>query len=119
MKNIILLSLETCLFVIMVYCAVVNYQSKTIANFAVSLNGEQVVISVFLVIVLFYIVGLLSGLVYSKVLTGTYKNQLAQYAKRNEKLALKSETDSDDKEVLKRKIASLEIALDNALNNKS
>ena len=48
-----------------------------------------------------------------------YREQLEFFARRSEKLAQQNEIDTDDKEALQRKIATLEIALQNALKNKS
>ena len=47
-----------------------------------------------------------------------YKDQIEFYARKNEKLSQQNEIDTDDKEALQRKIATLEIALENALKNK-
>lgn len=121
MKNKVLLSiLETILFCGLLYFLIVNYVQKTTAGMAVTVNSTgYVVISTFMVIFVAYIVGVFSGFVYSLVLGQRYKDQIEFYARKNEKLSQQNEIDTDDKEALQRKIATLEIALDNALKNKN
>ena len=118
LKNILMISFETILFVIMLAAAIVNYKTNTTAQFAASFDGTYVIVSTFFVIIFAYLFGLFSGFVYSLVLGTRYKDQIEFYARKNEKLSQQSEIDTDDKEVLQRKIATLEIALDNALKNK-
>ena len=120
MKNkVILTIIETVLFCALLYFLVTNYEQKTTAGFSVSLDGTgTVVISTCVVIFVSYLVGVFSGFVYSVVLGQRYKDQIEFYARKNEKLAVQNEIDTDDKEALQRKIATLEIALNNALKNK-
>jgi hypothetical protein len=117
-KNIFLTLIETILFVIIIIYAFINYRTNTTAQFAVNFDGTLVILSTFFVIIGSYLFGLFSGFVYSLVLGQRYKDQIEFYARKNEKLSQQSEIDTDDKEVLQRKIATLEIALDNALKNK-
>ena len=119
MKNkIFLLILESILFFGFLYFLVTNSMSKATSGFSVSLDSTgYVVLSTFTVILIFYLIGLFSGFVYSMVLGQRYKDQIEFYARKNEKLAVQNEIDTDDKEALQRKIASLEIALENALKN--
>ena len=117
-KNILLVSFETILFAIIVLAAIVNFKANTTSQFAVSFDRTYTVVSTFFVIIAFYLFGLFSGFIYSIVLGTRYKDQIEFYARKNEKLSQQNEIDTDDKEVLQRKIATLEIALDNALKNK-
>lgn len=117
-KKIFLTVLESILFLIILAAALFNYKANTTANVAVALNGTVVVLSTFFVIIGAYIVGMFSGIVYSCVLGSRYKDQIEFYARKNEKLSQQNEIDTDDKEALQRKIATLEIALNNALKNK-
>ncbi|MBQ8886112.1 MAG: hypothetical protein IJY61_00230 [Candidatus Gastranaerophilales bacterium] len=120
MKNkIVLIVIETVFFCGLLYFLIVNYMQKTTAGVAVSAdNTGYVVASTFVVILIAYLVGVFSGFVYSLVLGQRYKDQIEFYARKNEKLAVQNEIDTDDKEALQRKIATLEIALNNALKNK-
>ena len=118
-SKIILIVIELIVFCCVLYFLTVNFLTKTTAGFNVSLDGNgYVVLSTFCVLILGYILGLFSGSLYSLVLGARYKDQLEFCARKNEKLAQQNEIDSDDREALQRKIASLEIALDNALKNK-
>ena len=121
MKNrIILMSVESIFFVVLLYFLIVNYSAKTASGFTVSFDASgYVVVSTFAVILFSYLIGTFSGFVYSLVLGRRYKDQIEFYARKNEKLAVQNEIDTDDKEALQRKIASLEIALENALKNQN
>lgn len=121
MKNkVVLMAVESILFCGLLYFLIANFMNKTTSGFTVTLdNSGYVVVSTFLVILLSYLVGGFSGFVYSIVLGQRYKDQIEFYARKNEKLAVQNEIDTDDKEALQRKIASLEIALQNALKNQN
>ena len=119
MKNKVFLTiLETVLFCGLLYFLIVNFMQKTTAGLTVSTDTSgYLVVSTFVVILISYLIGVFSGFVYSFVLGQRYKDQIEFYARKNEKLAVQNEIDTDDKEALQRKIASLEIALQNALKN--
>ncbi|MBQ4122772.1 hypothetical protein IJD44_03495 [bacterium] len=117
-KFFILASLETVCFVIMLYFLVSNFNAKTSSQFAASFTGDYVSISTTTVILIMWFLGVFSGFVYAITLSKRYRDQIEFYARKTEKLSQQNEIDSDDKEALQRKIASLEIALDNALKNK-
>ncbi len=117
-KNIFFTCLETILFLIILYVIVVNYKINTTSQLGIDFNGTIVILSTFFVILMSYLFGVFSGIVYSFVLGNRYKDQIEFYARKNEKLSQQNEIDTDDKEALQRKIATLEIALDNALKNK-
>lgn len=121
MKNkLVLMCLETVFFCLFLYFLVTNYVGQTTCGFTVSFDKTgYVVLSTFAVVLLSYLVGVFSGYVYSVVLRNRYKEQIEFYARKNEKLAVQNEIDSDDKEALQRKITTLEIALENALKNKN
>ena len=121
MKNkIILMTVESVLFCGLLYFLIVNFINKTTSGFTVTFdNSGYVVVSTFAVILISYLVGTFSGFVYSVALGRRYKDQIEFYARKNEKLAVQNEIDTDDKEALQRKIASLEIALENALKNQN
>ncbi len=119
MKNkIVLMIIESILFTIVLLALALNLKNNTTSQVGISFDGEYTVLSTFFVGLLFYIIGVFSGFVYSVVLGLRYKDQIEFYARKTEKLSQQNEIDSDDKEALQRKIASLEIALNNALKNK-
>lgn len=120
MKNkLILMSVESVCFCVLLYFLITNYLAKTTSGFSINFDSSgYVVLSTFAVILAAYAFGIFSGYVYSIVLGQRYKDQIEFYARKNEKLAVQNEIDTDDKEALQRKIASLEIALENALRNK-
>ena len=120
MKNKVFLTiLETVLFCGLLYFLIVNFMQKTTAGLTVSTDTSgYLVVSTFVVILISYLIGVFSGFVYSFVLGQRYKDQIEFYARKNEKLSQQNEIDTDDKEALQRKIATLEIALNNALKNK-
>lgn len=118
-KKLFLTILETILFCGLLYFIIVNYLQKTTAGITVSNDSSgYIVVSTFVVILLSYLIGVFTGFVYSVVLGQRYKDQIEFYARKNEKLSQQNEIDTDDKEALQRKIATLEIALNNALKNK-
>ncbi len=118
-SKIILSAVELIVFCCVLYFLIVNFLTKTTAGFNVTADGSgYIVLSTFFVLLLGYLLGLISGILYSFVLGARYKDQLEFYARKNEKLSQQNEIDSDEREALQRKIASLEIALDNALKNK-
>ena len=120
MKNRIILSIiESILFIVLIYCLIVNYNAHTTVQFSVSFDESHIILNTMFIILLFYFIGLFSGIIYSFVLGSRYKDQIEFYARKTEKLSQQNEIDSDDKEALERKIASLEIALNNALKNKN
>lgn len=119
MKSKVLMIIELIIFCGFLYIAIVNYMAKTTAGFnVVSGNSGYVVLSTFLVMIAAYILGLFSGILNTAAVSSKYKELLEFYARKNEKLAQQNEIDTDDREALQRKIASLEIALKNALDNK-
>ncbi len=118
-SRVILTVVEGILFVILIYLMLVNNNAHTTVQFSVSFDGSHIILNTMFIILLFYIIGLISGIIYSLVLGERYKTQIEFYARKTEKLSQQNEIDSDDKEALERKIASLEIALNNALKNKS
>lgn len=121
MKNkIFLMVVESVLFCGLLYFLIANYVQKTTSGFTVTFGiSGYMVLSTFAVILVSYLIGTFSGFVYSLALGQRYKDQIEFYARKNEKLAVQNEIDADDREALQRKIASLEIALDNALKNKN
>lgn len=117
-KRIFLSLIESILFCIILFLAYINYKTNTTSQMSISLDGTIVILNTFFVIIGIYVFGIFSGFVYSFVLGQRYKDQIEFYARKNEKLSQQNEIDSDDKEALQRKIATLEIALENALKKK-
>ncbi len=117
-SKILLTAVETIFFTILLYLLVVNYNAHTTTQFSISPDNSYIVLNTFFVIFGIYLIGVFSGFVYSVVLGMRYRDQIEFYARKTEKLSQQNEIDSDDKEALQRKIASLEIALNNALKNK-
>ncbi len=118
-KNIFFTFIDTILFLVILYVLIVNYKLNTTSQLSISFDGTVVILSTFFVILAVYLFGAFSGFVYSAVLGLRYKDQIEFYARKTEKLSQQNEIDTDDKEALQRKIATLEIALDNALKNKN
>lgn len=117
-KLLILASIETILFVVMLYFFIANIQAHTASQFAASFAGDYISINTSTVIIVMWFLGVFSGFVYAFTLSNRYRDQIEFYARKTEKLSQQNEIHSDDKEALQRKIASLEIALENALKNK-
>lgn len=109
-------------FVIILACVVYlcfsNIKAETTCQFCADLSGNMAIVGTFVVVLCCYFAGIISGIVAAFGISGKYKEQLEFYARKSEKLAQQNEIDSDDKEALQRKIATLEIALQNALKNK-
>lgn len=118
MKKTVLITVETILFIIVVSAVMLNIKTNTTTQLAVSLDGSIMMFSTFSTIIVCYFAGIISGLTYSTVLGSRYKDMIEFYSRKNEKLSQQNEADTDDKEALQRKIATLEIALQNALKNK-
>lgn len=81
-------------------------------------NSNPIAVNTALIIAILYFLGFLTGVVHSFVSKDVLKSQINFYARKNEKLSQQNEIDTDEKENLERKIATLEIALQNALKNK-
>ena len=116
MKKYITIALQIMFLLIVLYLVYVNMANVSDINFV--LNSEPVKINTYVIIIALYIFGLLSGAIHSITNKGAYQSQIEFYARKNEKLSQQNEIDSDDKEALQRKIATLEIALENALKKK-
>lgn len=98
------------------YIAGVNFFAKTTSIFTLTLDKDSYsVISTFVLISVSFGIGAFAGILYSFGLWQRLREQLEFYARKNEKLSQQNEIDTDDKETLQRKIATLEIALENAL----
>lgn len=106
------------IFACVVYLCVTNVKAEATCQFCADLSGNMAIVGTFAVILGCYFVGVISGMAASFGISGKYKEQLEFYARKSEKLAQQNEIDTDDKEALQRKIATLEIALQNALKNK-
>ncbi len=117
-KNLIMLSVEIVLIAILAYIIIQTNTISETVNIPLPYLKTTYTYNVSIVVIIAYFIGLFAGLLHSVVSTSKYKNKIKQYEKRHEKLSLQNETDTDDIETLKRKINSLEIALQNALNNK-
>ncbi len=105
------------IFLAVLYFFYLNIPNATHINFIKNMPFYET--STAFVIIAAYIAGILTGLMQSIVNKSFYRNQIEFYARKNEKLAQQNEIDTDDKEALERKIAALEIALQNALKNKN
>lgn len=115
-KKIFFIVSETILFVGFVYLLIVNYVENTKSGLNISFGSDGFVeLNTFFVILAIYLIGVVSGYVCTCSHGQKYKDLVEFYARKNEKLSQQYEIDSDDKEALQRKIASLEIALKNAL----
>ncbi len=110
--------IESIIFLGLIYGLYVNWKVQTICGVSIGLEGHDKVFATSLVILGCFLVGLISGSLFSVFAGNKYKDQLEFYARRSEKLSQQNEIEVDDKEALQRKIASLEIALEKALNSK-
>lgn len=117
-KFILLMIIESIFFVVVMYLLIANYKADTYCQFTATFNGVYVSVKTSTIIFLIWLLGVFSGFVYAISLSNRYRDQIEFYARKTEKLSQQNEIDSDDKEALQRKIASLEIALDKALKNK-
>lgn len=117
-KFFLLILIEFVFFVAVMYCLIVNYKTDTACQFTATMNGMYVSVKTSTIIFIMWLAGVFSGFVYAISLSNRYRDQIEFYARKTEKLSQQNEIDSDDKEALQRKIASLEIALDKALKNK-
>ncbi len=118
MKNILMVILEVGLLAVLCALLLQTNMIKETLSITIPKTTITYTLSVSMVVIIGYFIGLFAGLLHSVVSSARYKNLLKQYEKRTEKLSLQNEINTDDTEVLKRKIASLEIALENALKNK-
>lgn len=110
-------TLQIIVFTAVIYLFYVNMSNTT--NICFIKNSEVLVISTSVAVIASYLIGLITGIMQSVVNKSVYRNQIEFYARKNEKLSQQNEIDTDDKEALERKIATLEIALQNALKNKN
>ena len=111
--------IEAVIFIGLMYGLYVNWKSQTICGVSIGFEGyNNLVFPTILVIFGCFAVGLFSGLLLLSILKQNYRDKIEFYARRSEKLSQQNEIEVDDKEALQRKIASLEIALEKALNSK-
>ncbi len=118
-NKIILNAISVIILAILAYICCINWHFKTASQFSMNIDGNIFIINTWLFVLITYITGKISGILCSLNIGLKYREQLEFYARKTEKLSQQSEIDTDDKEALQRKIASLEIALDNALKNKN
>ncbi len=120
MINKIVLHTVTLIFLaIIVYICFINWHSEATSQFVVRNDGSLIIVNTWLLLLITYIFGKVSGILCSLNIGVKYREQLEFFVRKTEKLSQQNEIDTDDKEALQRKIASLEIALDKALKNKS
>ena len=105
------------ILITVLYFVLINLHN--VSSFSFSKTAEAASISTSMIILCVYAAGLFAGALGSLINKGAYRSQIEFYSRKNEKLQQQNEIDTDDKEVLQRKIAALEIALDNALKNKN
>ena len=118
MKRFFLMTIEFILFCGLIYLCWVNYQAKTITGISLGLDGyTNLVYGTFLVLIVAWFVGLLSGTVSSLKTIDKYKEMIRSYSKKTNEMSMQSESDYDEKEAMKRKITALEIALQKALKD--
>lgn len=118
MKRFFLMLIEFILFCGLVYLCWVNYKAETITGISLGIDGyTNLVYGTFLVIIVAWFIGLLSGTVSSLKTIENYKDIIRSYSKRANEMSLQSESDYDEKEAMKRKITALEIALEKALKD--
>ncbi len=111
--------LSVIILAVVIYLCIINWHNAATSQFCTDFNGNIIITHTYIVVITAYILGKISGIACSLSFGGRYREQLEFYARKNEKLAQQNEIDTDDKEALQRKIAALEIALDNALKNKN
>ena len=117
MKKTIAAFIQILIFIAVIYFVCINIQSTSNINYFQ--NSPMIILTTASIIMAAYMLGLLTGVMQAIVHKGSYQSQIEFYARKNEKLAQQNEIDTDDKEALQRKIATLEIALENALKNRN
>ena len=118
MKRFFLMTIEFILFCGLIYLCWVNYQAKTITGISLGLEGyTNLVYGTYIVLIVTWFVGLLSGTVSSLKTIEKYKDIIRSYSKKTNEMSMQYESDYDEKEAMKRKITALEIALEKALND--
>ncbi len=115
MKKYITAAFQIIIFTAVIYFCYVNISNTT--NIALMPNTRFYEINTAFLIITLYLIGLFTGIIHSFVNKSLYRSQIEFYARKNEKLSQQNEMDTDDKEALERKVATLEIALQNALKN--
>ena len=91
-----------------------NIQSETILALY---NGQEFSMNLFAFLCIVFIAGVLSGLFYVCSFYVPIQQQLKEYKRKLEKTSINSTEDSSRVEVLESKIATLEKALQSALDN--
>ncbi len=112
MKNILFIIFEMVFVVLIIYLGAVSFFPWTIYYETMDIFGKNINAGILGIIFISYIIGLLLGIIQTKSITNT------KYKNRAEQKSLENEMTNEENEVLKRKIASLEIALKRALENK-
>ena len=116
MKKYAAAAIQAVICLIILYFACINAGNTSVIKFMP--NSASTALNTSIVFVCVYILGVLTGLVQTFVKRSIYRSQIEFYSRKNEKLSQQNEIDSDNKEVLQRRIAALETALSNALKNK-
>ena len=115
--KIIAACIQVIVFCAIIYLVCINLQNPS--NVSYLQGAPIVVLTTSSIIMASYMFGILTGAMQAIVNKNSYQSQIEFYARKNEKLSQQNEIDTDDKEALQRKIATLEIALQNALKNKN
>ena len=116
MNKIIIITFQILLLLVIAYLLYVNITN--ISNISFVLNSSVMEIKTSILIIAVYSIGFTAGMMQFLFNKELYRSQIEFYARKNEKLSQQNEIDTDSKEVLERKIAALEIALQNAIKNK-
>ena len=104
------------IFALLMYFAALNAGNTAIFKYAA--NTRSLAGNTALVILASYFFGLLSGIVHTLINKNFYRSQIDFYSRKNEKLSQQREIETDTRQVLERKIAALETALNNVLKDK-
>ena len=91
-----------------------NVQSETILAMY---NGQEFSMNLFALLCIVFIAGILSGLFYVCSFYLPVQQKMKEYKRKLEKTSISSDEDSSKVEVLEAKIATLEKALQSALDN--
>lgn len=114
MKKYIFLTLFLLFNALIIWFAWVNFSNSLTYTCIFNHNNYTISLGIFtLALALF---ANMAGFLYAVVLKGSVTDLCKAYQKKNENISVKSEADSAKINVLESKIASLEAALDAALN---
>lgn len=113
MKRTIYIIMQIIIFIAILYFVYINIDN--VSQLSYSQDSPVIKMSSALMIITSYFIGIIVATINAYGIKHGYKKQVEFYARKNEKLVEQNEIDNDNKEMLELKIASLELALKNAV----